>query len=933
MKQADEVRKTSAPVSRSDSGAAPHALALDALAAQHDVRLELGLPAEQVSQRKKKYGPNQLPEAPPRSAWRVFLAQFKSLLIMILIGAATLAALIGNTKDALVIVAVVLINATVGFYQEYRAEQSLAALKEMLPVRARVRREGKKIEVVAEDLVPGDVVLLEAGDPVPADGRLLLAAGLEVDESSLTGESLPVGKQLDALPALDIPLAERSNMLYMNTLVTRGRAELIVTATGAQTEMGQLSQELAATIEVPTPLQLQLDQLGKRLGAIALTLVGLLSALALWRGDGLAHIALDAIALAVAAMPEGLPVVVTVTLALGMRNMARHQAIVKRLASVETLGCTTVICSDKTGTLTLNQMTVRAFFYQGARFDVSGEGYLGDGEINAAGSAGTVGSMSSDGGLPDLHALLLPLVACNDSRVDDGKVIGDPMEAALLVLAHKGGLDRGQVAKMLPRLAEIPFDAAHKFMATFHREEGQVRMFVKGAPDVLLARCTHVLNAIDKGADGPLDLASRHQIEAHYADLGNQGLRGLLITSRSIPASAFDASGDLAAWVSELSFVGLIGLMDPPRAEARVAIAECQAAGITVKMITGDHQHTASAIAAELGLKGKTMPGAELDQLNAEQLGAAIDDVAVFARVTPTNKVKIVRALQKKGHVVAMTGDGVNDAPALKSADIGVAMGSGTAVAKAAATVVLLDDNFATLVSAVRQGRTLYDNIVKFVRFQLSTTIGAILSVFIAPLLGLPEPFTAVQILWVAIIMDGPPAVSLALDAARPGIMHEPPRSRTTPLLTLNRLGKVIAYGVTMMVGTLAVLYYCLQADMAQQAPTLAFTTFVLFQFFNVFNARVERGTAFNRQFFKNAMLWASLAGVIGLQVIAVHWPPAQSLFGTQPLSLGEWGIATGVAASILLLEEGRKLTVALFERLRSGTKTPELHTPKEDAL
>ena len=933
MKQADEVRKTSAPVSRSDSGAAPHALALDALAAQHDVRLELGLPAEQVSQRKKKYGPNQLPEAPPRSAWRVFLAQFKSLLIMILIGAATLAALIGNTKDALVIVAVVLINATVGFYQEYRAEQSLAALKEMLPVRARVRREGKKIEVVAEDLVPGDVVLLEAGDPVPADGRLLLAAGLEVDESSLTGESLPVGKQLDALPAPDIPLAERSNMLYMNTLVTRGRAELIVTATGAQTEMGQLSQELAATIEVPTPLQLQLDQLGKRLGAIALTLVGLLSALALWRGDGLAHIALDAIALAVAAMPEGLPVVVTVTLALGMRNMARHQAIVKRLASVETLGCTTVICSDKTGTLTLNQMTVRAFFYQGARFDVSGEGYLGDGEINAAGSAGTVGSMSSDGGLPDLHALLLPLVACNDSRVDDGKVIGDPMEAALLVLAHKGGLDRGQVAKMLPRLAEIPFDAAHKFMATFHREEGQVRMFVKGAPDVLLARCTHVLNAIDKGADGPLDLASRHQIEAHYADLGNQGLRGLLITSRSIPASAFDASGDLAAWVSELSFVGLIGLMDPPRAEARVAIAECQAAGITVKMITGDHQHTASAIAAELGLNGKTMPGAELDQMNAEQLGAAIDDVAVFARVTPTNKVKIVRALQKKGHVVAMTGDGVNDAPALKSADIGVAMGSGTAVAKAAATVVLLDDNFATLVSAVRQGRTLYDNIVKFVRFQLSTTIGAILSVFIAPLLGLPEPFTAVQILWVAIIMDGPPAVSLALDAARPGIMHEPPRSRTTPLLTLNRLGKVIAYGVTMMVGTLAVLYYCLQADMAQQAPTLAFTTFVLFQFFNVFNARVERGTAFNRQFFKNAMLWASLAGVIGLQVIAVHWPPAQSLFGTQPLSLGEWGIATGVAASILLLEEGRKLTVALFERLRSGTKTPELHTPKEDAL
>ena len=933
MLQADEVCKTSVPVSRSDSGAAPHALALDALAAQHDVQVELGLSAEQVGQRKKKYGPNQLPEAPPRSAWRVFLAQFKSILIMILIGAATLSALIGNTKDALVIVAVVLINATVGFYQEWRAEQSLAALKEMLPVRARVRRDGRQIEIAAEDLVPGDVVLLEAGDPVPADGRLLLAAGLEIDESSLTGESLPVGKQAGALPAPDIPLAERSNMLYMNTLVTRGRAELIVTATGAQTEMGQLSQALAATTEVPTPLQLQLDQLGKRLGAIALTLVGLLSALALWRGDGLAHIALDAIALAVAAMPEGLPVVVTVTLALGMRNMARHQAIVKRLASVETLGCTTVICSDKTGTLTLNQMTVRAFFYQGTRFDVSGEGYLGDGEIKAASAGSAAGTVGSASGLPDLHALLLPLVACNDSRVDEGKVIGDPMEAALLVLAHRGGLDPGQVAKTLPRLTEIPFDAAHKFMATFHREEGQVRMFVKGAPDVLLARCTQVLNAGEKGAEGPLDLAARQQIEAHYAELGNQGLRGLLIASRSIPASAFDASGDLAAWVSDLSFIGLIGLMDPPRVEARVAIAECRAAGIAVKMITGDHQHTAAAIAAELGLEGKAMSGAELDRMKAEQLAAAIDDVAVFARVTPTNKVKIVRALQKKGHVVAMTGDGVNDAPALKSADIGVAMGSGTAVAKAAATVVLLDDNFATLVSAVRQGRTLYDNIVKFVRFQLSTTIGAILSVFFAPLLGLPEPFTAVQILWVAIIMDGPPAVSLALDAARPGIMHEPPRSRSTPLLTLSRLSKVIAYGVTMMVGTLAVLYYCLQADMAQQAPTLAFTTFVLFQFFNVFNARVERGTAFNRQFFKNAMLWASLAGVIGLQVIAVHWPPAQSLFGTRPLSLGEWGIATGVAATILLLEEGRKLTVALFERLRSGLRTPEPRTPKEELL
>ncbi len=888
--------------SDAEPDAAPHMLAAGDLAAHLDVDIDIGLSAEQVRQRKLRYGPNRLPEAPPRSAWRVFLFQFKSILILILIGAAILSALIGNVKDALVILTVVVINATVGFYQEYRAEQSLAALKGMLPVRVRVRRASQKIEIPAEDLVPGDIVLLEAGDPVPADGRVFLAAGLEVDESALTGESQPVGKQVDSL-ARDVPLAERSNLVYMNTLLTRGRGEIIVTATGLGTEMGRLSQELASTSEAPTPLQVQLDQLGKRLGAIALALVGMLSVLELMRGTALAHIALDAIALAVAAMPEGLPVVVTVTLALGMRNMARHRAIVKRLASVETLGCTTVICSDKTGTLTLNQMTARAFYFQGERFDVSGEGYGVAGEIGAAGAGSAV---------PELTALLVPLIACNDSRVHDGQVIGDPMEAALLVLAHKADAGPGRLAAPLPRMAEIPFDAAHKFMATFHREDDHLRLFVKGAPDVLLARCAQVIEANGERA---LDASARQQIEAHYAALATQGLRGLLIATRAIAAHGFDPSGDLPAWIGELTFVGLVGLMDPARAEAKLAIGQCKQAGISVKMITGDHQLTAAAIARELGLTGKTMTGAQLEGMDAGQLSATINEVAVFARVTPTDKVKIVRALQKKGHVVAMTGDGVNDAPALKSADIGVAMGSGTAVAKAAATMVLTDDNFATLVSAVRQGRTLYDNIVKFVRFQLSTTIGAILTVLLAPLVGLPEPFTAVQILWIAIIMDGPPAVSLALDAARPGIMSDAPRSRSEPLLTLARLGKVTAYGLTMMAGTLAVLYFGVQAGMAQRASTLAFTTFVLFQFFNVFNARVERGTAFNRHFFENAMLWASLTGVVLLQAIAVHWPPAQSIFGTSALTVEEWGIATGVAASVLLLEEARKLIAGFVRR------------------
>jgi len=865
-----------------------------------------------VLQRTRQCGPNVLPNAPQRPAWHVFAAQFKSILILILIGASGLSSLLGNFTDAIVILAVVLINATVGFYQEWREEQSLAALKDMLPMRARVRRQGQKVDIPAPDLVPGDVVLLEAGDSVPADGRLWFAAGLEVDESALTGESQPSTKQTDGLHAAETVLADRSNMVYMNTLVTRGRAEIIVTSTGVRTEMGQLSLVLATTIEALTPLQVQLDQMGKRLGAIALMLVGLLALIEFIRGTAMAQIAIDAIALGVAAMPEGLPVVVTVALAMGMRSMARQHAIVKRLASVETLGCTSVICSDKTGTLTLNQMTVSAVLYQARNFEVSGVGYSLTGDIRCA--LDTAQGKVAEA-VPDLGPLMTAIVACNDSRVTDGKVIGDPMEAALLVLARKGGVLQGRTAPVQTRTAEIPFDSAHKFMATFHRDEAraQVQIFIKGAPDVLLALCTQYL-----GSSGmqTLEAQAREQIHAQYEAFGAKGLRGLLIASRTVPSCDFDPAAELMPWMVDLTFVGLLGLMDPPREEARTAIAQCAEAGIDVKMITGDHQVTALTIARDLGLLGKAMTGAELDRISLAELPAVIKDVSVFARVTPSHKVAIVRALQKNGAVVAMTGDGVNDAPALKSADIGVAMGSGTSVAKAAATMVLTDDNFATLVSAVRQGRTLYDNIVKFVRFQLSTTLGAILTVLLAPLLGLADPFTAVQILWIAIIMDGPPAVSLALDAARPGIMHEPPRSRDQPLLTLARIGKVAAYGATMTTGTLAVMYYAEKQLLTDQAPTLAFTTFVLFQFFNVFNARVERGTAFNKYFFHNAMLWTALGGALALQVIAVQWTPAHQVFGTQSLSLENWVLATVVASSILILEESRKAAVLVFRKL-----------------
>ena len=882
---------------------APHTLDAEVVAALLEVRPETGLSAQQALERLSRVGPNRLPQAPARSPWRVLLAQFKSILILILLGAAILAALVGSTKDAVVILAVVVINALVGFYQEYRAERSLAALKTMLPSMARVRRDGVSHDIAADDVVPGDILLLEAGDRVAADGRLWLAAGLEIDESALTGESQPAGKQSALRVAADAPLGDRLNLAYMNTLLTRGRAELVVTATGPITEMGRLSQELAATEEVATPLQVQLDRLGKRLGAIALTLVGLLSFLQFLRGEDFVHIVLDAIALSVAAMPEGLPVVVTVTLAMGMHKMARQHAIVKRLASVETLGCTTVICSDKTGTLTLNQMTVRSYVYEGQGFDVSGEGYRTQGEITLS-TGHAIGV--------DLAPLLVPMVGCNDSRFDNDKAIGDPMEAALLVLAAKGGVLRDTVERALPRLAELPFDSAHKFMATFHRDGDQVKMFVKGAPDVLLPRCTRWKVA---AVEAPFGATETAKVDADYHALAGRGLRGLLIASRTLPAATFDAAGDLSVWVAELDFVGLVGLMDPPRPEAMQAIAECRQAGIVVKMITGDHQATASAIAAEIGLHGRAVSGAEIDRMDAAQLAAAIDEVAVFARVTPSHKVKIVRALQAKGHVVAMTGDGVNDAPALKQADIGVAMGiSGTAVAKEAATMVLTDDNFATIVRAVRQGRTLYDNILKFVRFQLSTTIGAILTVFFAPLAGLPEPFTALQILWVAIIMDGPPAISLAMDAARPGIMNEPPRQRDEPVLPLARVLRTAAYGITMMVGTLAVLYYGMRTGSEARALTMAFTTFVLFQFFNVFNARSENGSAFNARFFDNRMLWLALVGTLTLQVVAVHWAPASRLFGTTGMAWADWGVAIGVASTVLLFEETRKLAARLLQ-------------------
>ena len=878
-----------------------HTLSTDAASTALDCRPATGLGSEEARTRLARHGENHLTETAPQPLWLKYLDQFRSFLVIVLLFAALLAWAIGDLKDAVVILLVVVFNASLGFYQEHRAEQTLATLKGMLALRARVRRDGHVQEVDAANLVPGDVVLLEAGDQVPADGRLLAAHALEVQEAALTGESQPVGKSTAPLERADLPLAERSNLLFMNTVVSRGRAELLVTATGMATEMGGIADMIAHTPESQTPLQIQLDVLGKRLALIAGMVVLVIFTLTLLRGVPWTEAAMTSVALAVAAVPEGLPAVVTVTLAIGMWRMARKRAILKKLSAVETLGSTTVICTDKTGTLTLNQMTARAGWFAGHGFSVSGQGYGVDGDIHCE-------------HCPDLRPLLLPMALCTESRVSDGRLIGDPTEGALYVLAQKGGLDPQQEQEQQPRIGEIPFDSAHKFMATFHHRGEQVDMLIKGAPDVLLHHATRYLG---EQGEQELDDEVRATILAENDALADQALRVMAVARREIPAQDFDTDEDLWPWAGEWTFLGLVGLMDPPRPEAAEAIADCHRAGVQVKMITGDHQATAAAIARELGLTGEVVDGAELDAMSEAELAARIDAIAVFARVSPQHKVKIVHALKADGHITAMTGDGVNDAPALKAADIGVAMGiTGTAVTREAATLVLTDDNFATIVQAVKEGRVIYDNIVKFVRFQLSTNIAAILTVLAATLLGMPLPFTAIQLLWINIIMDGPPAMTLGVEPARQGLMREQPREPGGQILTSERLLRLVLYGATMMIGTLGVFAWSLEHGDRTHAVTMAFTTFVLFQFFNVFNARAEHGTAFNANFLRNGKLWLALLGVMLLQLLAVYWPSAQAIFSTTALSAGDWLLSVLVASSVLLLDEARK---ALIRSLKPG--------------
>ena len=915
-----------------------------AVAADLDVDPATGLTDAEAARRLAEVGPNELAAVARVPAWRRFAAQFADRLIIILLVAAAVALVVSReVKTPAVVLVVVIINATVGFVQERKAEAALDALRNLMVPTARVRRNGAVTELASTNVVPGDVVLLDAGDRVPADGRLATATNLEVDESTLTGESQPVGKSATVMPTSDgtnVALADRTTMVHANTTVTRGRGEMLVTATGMDTQLGHIAGLLTTAGTGTTPLQRQLDGLARNLAWLSGGIVTVVAAIGLARGESVSDVLLTAVALAVATIPEGLPAVTAVTLALGVSRMARRNAIIKRMASVETLGCTDVVCTDKTGTLTLNQMTVHALVVGDVSHSVDGHGY------------DPVGTIDPPPG-PRTTEVLVGLALCSDAVTehdDNGawSVVGDPTEGAVVVLAAKGGVDAVSQRAATPRLAEVPFDSTNKFMATAHRttapggggvNDGNVVLYVKGAIDVLMDRAVDAMGP--DGSRQPIG-AARASLEAHNQRMASAGMRVLALASRTFTDEAFDAAmadnPDPASLVAHLTIEAMIGIVDPARPEAATAIAEAHQAGMRVRMITGDHAVTATAIATQLGL-GTThtdvagnaivgdatvevVTGADLDAMDDAELDRRVGSIDVYARVSPEHKLRLVTSLQRTGQVVAMTGDGVNDAPALKQADIGVAMGiTGTEVSKEAATMVLADDNFATIVAAVGEGRAIYDNIVKFVRFQLSTTLGFAALFLLAAVLGIAggKPFTAIAILWVNIIMDGPPALSLGLDPAAPDVMQRQPRPLAERILTPQRWVTIGIAAVVMAGGTLAVLTLAPgpepSAAAATVAGTMAFTTFVLFQFFNILNARSDTATVFSAATLTNNRLWMSLAAVVALQVAVVHVGWFQNLFDTTSISATQWVVCIAVASSVLWIEEVRKLALGIITR------------------
>ncbi len=886
-----------------------HALEVSDLLPALATSPERGLTAEEAARRLERYGYNELAEKPRPGFWKMLLAQLSSFIVIVLIVAGVVSAILGDYIEAGAILAIVALNAILGVVQERRAEEALAALRRMAAPEAQVVRDGHRISVPARELVPGDVIILEAGNFVPADLRLVETVNLRIEEAALTGESVPAEKDARVVLRQDVPLGDRLNTAFMGTVVAYGRGRGLVVTTGMHTQIGLIAAMLQVEEDELTPLQRKLDQLGKVLGWAALGVCALVFLVGWARGYEPFEMFITAVSLAVAAVPEGLAAVVTITLALGMREMIKRHALIRRLASVETLGSTTVICSDKTGTLTQNQMTVTRLWVDGTMLEVTGQGYDPVGQFRVDGKPVDLNQM------PGASTALWAAVLANDAEIEEAqeggtarfRVVGDPTESALVVAAAKGGAHRDQVTRSYPRINEIPFDSDRKRMTTLHRvlepsstdpspfADGQQREWVvaamKGAPDIVLELCTHVQHLDDSRT--PLTEATRQQILEANSRMAQQALRVLAVAYRVEREEPGEVTVDVVE--RDLTFVGLFGMIDPGRAEVPAAIQIARKAGIRTVMITGDFANTARAIAEQIGLMrpgGQVLTGSELAGMDDATLTREVVRTDVYARVSPEHKVRIVDALKANGEIVAMTGDGVNDAPALKRSNIGVAMGiTGTDVAKETADMVLTDDNYASIVSAVEQGRIIYSNIRKFVFYLLSCNLGEIAVIFIATLAGLPSPLTAIQLLWLNLVTDGAPALALGMEKGDPDTMDQPPRPPDEPVINRSmRLG-IVLQTLAISGTTLGAYFIGLQAHPEQPkfAETMAFATLSFSELLRAFTARSERYPLLRIGLFSNrTMVYAVLSSVV-LVVMVLYVPFLQTVFDTVTLGWAQW--------------------------------------------
>ena len=877
-----------------------------------------GLSQQEAQKRLAQFGLNEMVKKEKISPWLIFLEQFKSFLIIILIIAVVLSAIVGEVADAILIGVIVVFASGLGFIQEYRAEQAMEALKRMAAPSASVLRDGKETEIVATELVPGDAILLRTGDRIPADARLIEAVNLKTEEAPLTGESVPIEKISDPVEG-EMNVGDRRNMVFMGTAAVCGRARAIVTATGMSTEFGKIAAMLQEVKVERTPLQINLDRVGKYIGIAALILCFVLAGLGVLRGHEILEMFIWGVALAVAAVPEALPAVVVTSLALGVRRMVKRHALVRKLPAVETLGCTTFICSDKTGTLTQNQMTTRRIYVDNKLIDVTGTGYEPKGEFYLDGTVIEPGQNIA------LETLLEASGLCNDTSLTstDGvwRTKGDPTEGALVVAAAKAGLWQKELGSQLPRIDEIPFSSETRRMTTIHQTPQGKVAYSKGAPEVILDSCNYIYT---DGGERQLTAKDKDGVLSVAQTMAGDALRVLGVAYKTLP----DSLASTQSAEQDMVYLGLAGMIDPPREEIKEAVKLCDRAGIKSVMITGDHKLTAIAIAKELGLlkEGIAFSGAEIDNLSDAELEALVEKIEVYARVSPAHKLRIIEVLTKRGHVVAMTGDGVNDAPALKKADIGVSMGiTGTDVTKEAADMVLTDDNFASIVAAIEEGRGIFGNIKKYLMYLLSSNIGEVLlmagAILFGPLIGLPYgaiPLIAVQILFVNLVTDGLPAIALSVDPPDPDIMEQKPRPRgqgifTRPVVTLMVIG-----GVWSMLVNLGIFKWALDAGRGMiEAQCLTFLTLIVIQFFKAYNFRSDKKSVFGLGIFKNKWLNLAVISQIMLMFIIIYVPFLQDLFRTFSLNVVDWVIVILLAGSVFPVLEVSKAIIRRQERKR----------------